>query len=97
MYILSALSLESGLVKVYDTSDNTNDICSLAAVAESVRAGKLKVYGLGKLSSAPPQGSVALHEYGVYFNQGVAQEALVTAYIKMGYTRDVAKQMVYRQ
>lgn len=94
MFILTNIDIKKDLVQVYDTNDATNDVVRLSAIANQIVNGKIKVYGLGKLSSSRRLDIIPLSNYGLYVCYKDAREAFARHYQQKGYTRENALKAV---
>lgn len=94
MFILTNVNIQSDLVQVYDTKDNSNDIVRLSIVAQQVLEKRIKIYGVGRLGTVKRKDIIPLEPYGIYICYNEAKEALVTFYMQHGFTREQAKARV---
>lgn len=90
MFIMTNVCVEKDLVQVYDTKDNTNDTVRLSIVAEQIHQKKLKVYGLGRLSSMTRSDSIPVSYFGIYVCPNEAKEAMATFFQQHGLSRQEA-------
>ena len=94
MFILTNVSVQNDLAKVFDTTDMTEDIVSLTTLASNIRSRKLKVYGIASLKRPPRPTDVVVASLGIIICMEDAKKALAGFYIEKGYPKGQAYQLV---
>lgn len=93
MFIMTGFKESTAEVRIFDTSDETNEIVSVYTVAEAIRARKMKVYGIGRLegntASMPPD-AISYEVLGIYISVLTARKTLARYYIDKGMPQDRA-------
>lgn len=95
MFIMTNINIPNDLIQVYDTKDGSNDIVKLSILASQIIQGKIKVYGVGKLSNSSNRHDIIpIIPYDIYICYGDAKEAFARLYQKKGYSREQALKAV---
>lgn len=94
MFLITSINVQNDLVRIFDTSDNSNDIISLSVIAGQILEGNLRVYGMGALKNARRSDAVVLSHLGIYVCLNEAKEALASLYMQRGLSKTDAYRKV---
>lgn len=82
MYVMTAISVPQGLIRVYDTTDNSNEIVKLSNLLKEIKSGRIRVAGVSQRAGF--QDSTFLASYGVYISWIDAKTSMANLYIQNG-------------
>lgn len=91
MFILTNIDARQDLVQIFDTSDGSNDVIRLSAVASQICNRGLKVHGIGRAGANKRQNVNVIPQLGVYVDVIEAKEAFAQYYQKHGMPRQMAR------
>ena len=88
MFILTRLDIARDAVRIYDTSDGTNDVVRLSAISRQIRSKSIRVVGLDLKAGYPD--SVYIQNCGVYASLIHAKQEMANYYISKGVSQQDA-------
>lgn len=91
MFIMTNINVPNDLIRVYDSTDGSNDVIRLSTAIDQVKSGKLVIQGISFSNGF--QDSTPLKQYGVFISYIEARQAMANLYISRG----VAPQEAYRR
>lgn len=84
MFIMTGLDVPKDMIRIYDSSDNTNEVVRLSTVVRKVREGTMCIAGISQKSVSNDARYIA--KYGVYASSLEARQEMARLYIMSGMT-----------